>query len=68
MADQKRDDAPQDAPAKAETPQERVQRVMADDAAEAADKRLDETVEGGHYVTADGRDVDANGEPFKGKK
>ena len=49
-----------------ETPQQRTQRLMARDAAEAQEKRLDETVPGGRYRREDGTLVDANGAPLKG--
>lgn len=42
-----------------------VQDAPAEDAPKAAPTRLDETVAGGRFVTADGRTVDANGEPVK---
>ena len=68
MAERKQAEAvPTDA---AEAEMERQNAVAADAARMATDdaKRLDETVPGGRYRTADGRMVNANGEPIKDKE
>ena len=71
MAERKQADAeaaPTDAAAAEMERQNAVAAEAARMATDAEHQRLDQTVPGGRYRTADGRMVNANGEPIKDKE
>lgn len=53
-------------PTAAADAQNAASRALAEAAAQAEERRLDEAPEGGRYVVA-GQTVDAQGQPIKGK-